>query len=284
MLNQSKRLSSHCLATVRFSTYRAVATGKDIPVVHVGLMMPPSESHAGANGGVEKGQVVEQLEFEGELALDIWNYIERRWVLQRDESGTSGQMLVISTDTTAREQAEQELSESRTVLQVLYEAATQLQLSSTERFQQVLAIGCQYFNLNYGFLAEVEGYDFKIIAVQTPDNSLAAGEIYDLRQTYCLEALQQAEPLWIPHASASEWCHHPAYASLKMETYFGMRLLVNNNVYGVLSFCSKSPSPRQFRLLDKQLLQVMAQVVGSEIQCQQLLEPQVLRDREVKPS
>lgn len=208
--------------------------------------------------------------WEGELlhtrADGSYLIVSSRWALQRDEYGIPVKILEINNDITERKRAEQELQQSETMLRSFCEVTAAGQLYLKQRFQKMLAIGCQHFGLDFGFLAHVEGNRYEIIAVQTPDNSVAVGDVFDIRQSFCLEALRMSEPLCIEHASACDWCHHPGYSGFHMETYIGMRVIVNNNIYGMLCFCSQVPCQKPFNAVDKELLKLMAQWIGNEIE------------------
>lgn len=170
-----------------------------------------------------------------------------------------------------RQQAKQELQESELLMRSLHQITTNPQLSLKERFRQVLVIGCQHFNLDFGFIASIKGNEYKVISTQTPDNSVAAGDIFDLRKSYCLVTIEQEEPLCVPHATASEWVNHPGYKGFLMETYISMKIMVNNAMYGTICFSSRSTSSRQFCSVDFELIKLMAQWVGSEIERSQAL-------------
>ena len=62
------------IAAVRFSTYSGFREGKDIPVVNICLVIPEGSVDGETECCPEKCKAVEKLEFESDLALEIWNY------------------------------------------------------------------------------------------------------------------------------------------------------------------------------------------------------------------
>ena len=67
----------NCIATFKFSTYWAAAKCKDIPVVDIHLQIPAGEVDGETEGGAEKWQPLEPIEFEGDLAMAIWSYLTK---------------------------------------------------------------------------------------------------------------------------------------------------------------------------------------------------------------
>jgi PAS domain S-box-containing protein len=61
---------------------------------------------------------------------------------------------------------------------------------------------------------------------------------------------------------------HPACSQCQLEAYLGIRVEVEGGVYGTLSFLSTEPRATSFSSSDKEVLRLMAQWVGSEIQRQ----------------
>lgn len=72
-----------CVAAVKFSTYSGCCDGKDIPIVNICLKLPEGSLDSEIDYcsekspfecRIEKGNSVEKLEFESDLAMTIWNY------------------------------------------------------------------------------------------------------------------------------------------------------------------------------------------------------------------
>ncbi|MBD1909434.1 MULTISPECIES: PAS domain S-box protein [unclassified Leptolyngbya] len=171
-------------------------------------------------------------------------------------------------DISDRKQAELDMQASEAALRTLSYITTVPGLSFEQRLEQLFEFGSHQFDLDYGFLACAVGYDYHIVAARTPNEPVMVGKVLDLRQAYCLETLNSPEPICIEHASQSQWCEHPGYTTSGMESYIGMRVQVSNESYGVLYFCSRQPVAKPFKKIDQQILKLMSQWVGSEIEQQ----------------
>ncbi len=178
-------------------------------------------------------------------------------------------VLGIAIDITERKRVEQELRESEAAIRALYEVTTSGQLDFDQCLQKLLAMGRRQFGLEIGVLSHVQGDQYEVIATQLPNNIKAKGAIFNLRQTYCHETLQAKNPLCILSAETSEWRNHPSYEAFKLEAYIGAPVVVAGKVYGTLSFSSFMPRQHPFKALDTELLRLMAQWIGGEIERQQ---------------
>jgi GAF domain-containing protein len=133
-------------------------------------------------------------------------------------------------------------------------------------------MGCWRFGLEIGILTELEsvvGGDEKhliVRGIETQDNCLQKGDILEVEQTYCHAALQATEPISFESKSDSQWCNHSAYKAVKIEAYMGVRVIVDGEIYGTLSFASSKVRSQKFKAVDKELLKLMAQWVGSQIE------------------
>jgi hypothetical protein len=64
----------NCIATVKLNTYAADDNNEDIPTVNICIMLPEGsiDGQTELKPGAQKS--VGKLEFEGELAMTVWNY------------------------------------------------------------------------------------------------------------------------------------------------------------------------------------------------------------------
>ncbi|WP_445304576.1 PAS domain S-box protein [Microcoleus sp. S13C4] len=165
-----------------------------------------------------------------------------------------------------RKQAEAELRTREAAIRALYEVTATQNLNFEQRIQALIDMGCQTFRLECGILARVQDNRYEVMAVRSPDRVLKPGDVFDIKQTLCCEALDTNEPLTIEHIGTSKWRYHPAYLALGIEAYMGTRVLVAGKVYSTLSFSSKSPRADSFKSAHVELLKLMAQWIGSEIE------------------
>jgi signal transduction histidine kinase/CheY-like chemotaxis protein/sensor domain CHASE-containing protein/HPt (histidine-containing phosphotransfer) domain-containing protein len=165
-----------------------------------------------------------------------------------------------------RKRVEAELRESEVSVRSLYEVAAARSLNFEERVQRLLAMGCRSFDLSFSVLARIEGDRYEVIIGRSPNNSLAPGDTFNTQETLCCEVLGTDEPLTVDHVGNSFWQNHPAYMKFRTESYIGTRVLVASKVYGIISFWSRSRRVKPFKSSDKELLKLMAQWVGSEIE------------------
>ena len=196
------------------------------------------------------------------------------WVIGRatplwDSTGRVTGFIGTTSDITSLKQAEQERQESETAIRALYEVTASQTVSSDDRFQQLLQLGCRQFGLLHGFLVRIEGSRCEVISAQSFNSSLSVGAMMDIRQVHCLEVLDAAEPVCLENAKGSGCCDLPDSAELQMETFIGMRVLMAQKIYGVLYFCSSQSPPKPFKTVDKELLKLMAQWIGGELERQQ---------------
>ena len=197
-------------------------------------------------------------------------------------SGEVQEIIGISRDISFRKQTEQELRESEAAIKALYQVTSAPRtdpfnrLSTFDlRLQELLTMGCRQFGMEVGVLSAIEGEKYQIMAVKCPDDSIAIGQIYDLQKTFCVATAKSKEPLHfesVRFLCLSFDTFDPTFnndVAFNIEAYMGISVMVAGEVYGTLCFWSATPLTEPFRVVDRELVKLMAQWVGSELERQQ---------------
>lgn len=176
------------------------------------------------------------------------------------------------TDVTERRQAEEALRKEQEALRSLYEISSSQEMDFTGKLRAILEMGCRHFGLETGILASLVGVDLTVIESYQRGDETPIEASTPLQQSYAREAIEAREVVAIHHAGQSEWADHPCYRANKIEAYLGVPVLLGGDVYGILSFSSLHPRTTAFSDADRELLRLMDQWIGGEIQRQQYTE------------
>ncbi|HEY9692352.1 MAG TPA: PAS domain S-box protein [Oculatellaceae cyanobacterium] len=177
-----------------------------------------------------------------------------------------GGFVCVVRDITKRKQVEKELQDSINSIRSLYEVTAAQELSFEERLERMLTIGCEWFGMETGFLSQLKNEHLQLVAVRSAKLSVNKGSLVEAKKFYCNEVLQTQEIVVIEAASNSNWRSHPGCTILKQESYMGVPVIVAHQIYGVLGFSSFYPRSKPFKPMEKELLKLMAQWVGNEIE------------------
>ncbi len=241
---------------------------------------------------VQLGKVRNAIQKWQSVNVEVINYrkdgteywVEMNIVPIANERGWFTHWVSIERDITERKLTEEELRDSEASIRNLYEVIAKQELSFAERVAQMLNMGCQRFGLEIGILSKIENNSYEVIAVQIPTDSplqIASGDVFELSQTYCNETLRVNKPICILNPGDNiKWKNHPCYVNNHLETYLGTTVIVGGIIYGTLNFSSCNPKLYSYKAVQIELLRLMAQWLGSEIERQQFqmaLEKQLQR-------
>ncbi len=183
----------------------------------------------------------------------------------RMENGLFEGAVTVITDLTERLQMEATLRENEEFIRTLYEI-TSMKESFELKVRKLLKLGTKRFNLPIGMLTNIKGNHSIVIEAISPDNSINNGDAYELNSLYCIETIRSHAPISLKHASQSEWATHPCYQAHKLEAYLGVPVFIADQVYGTLNFSSKTPLEQETTETNKNLIQLMAQWIGEELE------------------
>jgi PAS domain S-box-containing protein len=205
----------------------------------------------------------------------IWFETTSR-TIRDPETGSVQEIIGVSRDISVRKQTEQELRESEAAIKALYQVTSaprtdpQGRLSTFDlRLEELLAMGCRHLGLSVGILSHIQGDNYQIIAVECPDESIVKSQIYDLEKTFCVATAMAKEPMYFESVRFSGLCFNTPNPAFNIEAYMGTAVTVAGEVYGTLCFFAPTPLTEPFRAVDRELVKLMAQWVGSELERQQ---------------
>lgn len=188
-------------------------------------------------------------------------------------TGQKGAMLILQdvSNKVLAEKERQRIEEDQRlhlkVLRSFYEISSNLELRLKEKIQLLLKLGSEQFGMPIAILSQIEGKSCHIQDAIGEHPNFVTGTSKKLKNTFCSEAILNSEPLAFESASKTEkWRNYYSRKIDKIEAYMGVRITIEGKLYGTLSFVSTEPRPTPFRPVDFEVLKLMSQWVGSELQ------------------
>ena len=171
---------------------------------------------------------------------------------------------IFLTNISDRKQAEREKEQRDRLLQEVIAAQD---LSFDERLQELLKIGCEYFDLEMGFASKIEDNRLQQQAIYVRDRLDATWDLAQLPQEIDGELWQKTLATQNPLALSLNEAHSPLNSEI---IYFGISISIVGKIYGILGFLSRESDCRSFTPAKKKLLKLMSQWLGTEIERQQI--------------
>ena len=173
--------------------------------------------------------------------------------------------MALEQDITARRRAEEALRRSDKTLRALHDITV-----STADFDfkvtELLNLGCRHFNLEIGALVQVEGQSCTVLEVNLPTDAYRKGDRLSVEDTFCAMVLGSGEPITVPDIEMSKYKSHPVFRELGQHAYLGVPVLVDKQPYGTLNFSSAEARTEPFPQVDIDILLLLAQWIGGEIE------------------
>ena len=166
-----------------------------------------------------------------------------------------------------RDKAESLHWDSMEAVRILGELADRSNLSLEEKFDAVLKIGCELFGLETGMVSRVHRQRYEIIAIRAPETyPVPRGAVFMLAETLCDVAIASERPVALERVDDATSGERHRRDAFGFRAYFGSAVRVHGGVVGTLCFGSGEPRKRRFTATDKDLLVLMSQFVGTELE------------------
>ena len=194
-----------------------------------------------------------------------------RWAHERgsfiwDDQGNALYLDGFILDITAEKKLRNEHNRQIEALTILNDIASNANLSIAEQTQKALQLGAQFLGLEIGILSRIEGDHYRIRAFTAPqDSPLRQEQIFELGSTYCALAIKGCDVLAIHHMGQSAFRGHPCYAAFQLESYIGIPLFIDDELYGTLNFSSPLARTEPFSAGDIMFMRLLGRWATSAI-------------------
>lgn len=167
---------------------------------------------------------------------------------------------------------ERELQARDQVIRNLYDITADPKLSFSDRLAQILTLGRDYFDLDIAIVAKLVGDHYQVVAAETPDNQYRFGafQFCELDSNYA-RIISLIESMSITNVNRFMWRDHPEHNIVQADNYIAARIFVHGEIYGVICFTTSSDHGL-FTNCDRNILRLMSQWIGSEIERNQAKE------------
>ena len=168
---------------------------------------------------------------------------------------------------------EQTLASERARLKTLYTISSDQSLPFEKQIELTLRSGVEMMGLDIGIVSKVDGDVYTILHYYDKKSILMGKMTCPLGETYCSLTLASKDVVAINNMGLSKYASHPCYKTFALETYIGVPLVVNKQIFGTLNFSSPNPSEKPFSQSDHDFVRLMGRWVSN------VLERQISADK-----
>lgn len=153
-------------------------------------------------------------------------------------------------------------------LQTLVTVSQSRDLPLKEQIERVLQAVIDTIGADIGIVSKIEQETdtYTVMYHVAPEGALHDGQTFQFKRTYCERTLAADDVLAVAHVAQSEMNEHPAYQDFKLETYIGVPLTVDDQLYGTLNFSSPTPHANPFNDADRDFVRIMGDWVSRAIE------------------
>lgn len=128
-------------------------------------------------------------------------------------------------------------------------------LDKSDRLNILIETGRDAFGMENGLISRISGGCYSVeYSTLTDWQNLQ----FPLYQSYCNITLKINDVLASQDMSQLIFVHYREHSPLKIESYFGISLWVQNSLYGTIAFTASKPKTEHFTERDKNFLRSIA--------------------------
>ena len=168
--------------------------------------------------------------------------------------------------------SEVQLKRKQEALNALNEITSQSNhINYKPQLRQALAVGMRYLDFEYGTVSNFAGDIYTIDVQISLQDKFKDGMQMLIKDTFYQVMLDKQETLAIPHISQSPYAGNSCPQLSEFESYMGELIVINDQIYGAVSFSSIRTRTRPFNLSEIEFVQMLARWIRSAIEREQLI-------------
>jgi signal transduction histidine kinase/DNA-binding response OmpR family regulator len=172
-----------------------------------------------------------------------------------------------------RRAAEEAAAEQERRIRALYEVAADSSAAVEQLLQSVLALGCEFLDMDVGVVSRIQDDEYQVVAVHPGGAGISQGDSFALGDTFCSLTVAADGPVAFEDAASEPTTRlHPCHQQLGLSSYLGCPLRVAGKPFGTINFSSPSIRHSSFRQTDMDYVQLMSQWVGGLLERQRILD------------
>lgn len=182
---------------------------------------------------------------------------------------TAGREMVCSVrDMTTEYEQRRQLEEQEAALRETYEVISDQDRSFDEKVNALLSIGRDVIGIEYGSLSYVDDQDYRFEVVQSPDDSVEAGDVVPVSATNCERAIESQETLVLENVAedAPDLADRAGNADWGISCYLGAPVFVGDDIYGTVCFYDKTPREDSFTDWQVTLVDLFSRWISYELE------------------
>ncbi|MCF7823673.1 MAG: PAS domain S-box protein [Candidatus Marinimicrobia bacterium] len=156
----------------------------------------------------------------------------------------------------------QDLKLQQERFRMLYTLAVSEHLELEGKLDLTLAVSAKTLNMGLGIISRIKGDEYTVLHFTPESAPLEKGQIFVLGQTYCSITLQNKGLVAIDQMSTSPHAGHPCWEALNLESYIGVPIYVQGEIYGTLNFSQPAVREVEFTEGDKDFIRLVGQWVS----------------------
>ena len=144
-------------------------------------------------------------------------------------------------------------------------------LSFDKKLESLLSIGTEILGLETGIVSNIQGDNYRVLSVITPDNDIPLNTTFALPDTYCADVVNSDAVVAYHNIDTAPGASHPCFEKYTLKSYLASPVRVHGEFFGTVNFSSLGPRDTPFTPLEMDYLLLLASWIGNELERQQAI-------------